>query len=299
MRFITLSLLLLSAALPVNAALSVLACEPEWAALTTELGQEYVKVHSATHGKQDPHYIQARPSLIAKARRADLLVCTGAQLEEGWLPLLLRKSANAAIQPNAMGHFMATDYVALKGIPNASLDRSAGHIHLAGNPHIQLDPYLILTVAKQLSQRLQQLDPENQSHYQAYLDSFTQQWQRAISRWEVMAKPLVNMPILVQHDNWHYLVDWLKLKQVSTLEKKPGVEPSVKDLDAVLQIVQRQPVQAVVRAAYQPPQAANWLAQHSQLPIVVLPFTVGGETAVDSLYHLYDVTIERLLIVTQ
>ncbi|KKK59777.1 hypothetical protein LCGC14_3030960, partial [marine sediment metagenome] len=146
------------------AQVSVFACEPEWASLTKELGGDNVSVFSATNGLQDPHYIQARPSLIAKARKTDLLVCTGAELEQGWLPLLQRKAGNSAIQIGAEGYFMATDYVRLAEQP-ITLDRSQGHIHAAGNPHIQTSPVMILTVAKALSDRLKQRDPDNAESY--------------------------------------------------------------------------------------------------------------------------------------
>ena len=85
--------------MPAQAALKVFACEPEWAALTQELGGDRVSVFSATTALQDPHYIEARPSLIARVRNADLVVCTGAELEAGWLPLLLRSSGNPRVQP--------------------------------------------------------------------------------------------------------------------------------------------------------------------------------------------------------
>ena len=79
---------------PVMAAINVFACEPEWASLAKELGGERVKAVSATTAHQDPHHIEARPSLIAKVRRADLLICSGAELEVGWLPMLQRQAGN-------------------------------------------------------------------------------------------------------------------------------------------------------------------------------------------------------------
>lgn len=149
---------------PVYAALNVLACEPEWAALSKALGGDLVTVTSATTGAQDPHHVQARPSLISKARKADLLVCTGAELEIGWLPLLQRKTSNSAIQNGADGHFMATNYVTMLGVP-AVLDRSQGDVHAMGNPHIQTDPNNITDVAAALNERLQLLDPDNADSY--------------------------------------------------------------------------------------------------------------------------------------
>ena len=92
-----------SLAVPAHAALRVFACEPEWSALAQELGGNLVEVSVATSALQDPHQIQAKPSLIARARNADLVVCTGAELEIGWLPVLLQQSGNAKVQPGQAG----------------------------------------------------------------------------------------------------------------------------------------------------------------------------------------------------
>src|SRR5690242_16123631 len=153
-------------AAPANAAVSVLTCEPEWAALATELGGSLVNAESATTPEQDPHYIQARPSLIAKVRRAALVVCTGADLEVGWLPLLLRQAGNAAVQPGQPGSFVASDYVELLDKPS-SVDRSQGDVHPYGNPHIQTDPRNIGKVAAALAERLAMLDSANAATYRS------------------------------------------------------------------------------------------------------------------------------------
>ena len=146
------ALLLFGMTLSARATVSVLACEPEWGALTQELGGEKVSIYSATTALQDPHRIQARPSLIARARSADLLVCTGSDLEVGWLPILLRQSGNANIQPGKPGNFEAASYVRKLEIPTR-LDRAEGDVHAGGNPHIQTDPRNFLPVADALAQQ--------------------------------------------------------------------------------------------------------------------------------------------------
>lgn len=291
-------LLLLLVTSPSVAEINIFACEPEWASLSKELGGDKVSVFSATTGLQDPHYIQARPSLIAKARRADLLVCTGAELEVGWLPLLQRKSANAAIQTGAAGYFMATDYVELSEVPS-SLDRSQGHIHTTGNPHIQTSPLNIKRVAKALSQRLQMIDSANAEHYQQREHEFLQRWQTAIEKWQQQALPLQGVAIVVQHNNWFYLSDWLGLKKVAILETKPGIPPTVKDLSNVLNKLKVTPAKMVIHAAYQPSKATDWLTKKTAITKVTLPFTVGGNEQSTDLFSLFDDTIQRLLNANQ
>ena len=277
-----------------HAALNVFACEPEWGALASELGGDAVKVYTATTAMQDPHRIEARPSLIAQMRRANLAVCTGSELEIGWLPILLRQSGNASIQPGQPGYFEATRYVALREKP-AVLDRSQGDVHPGGNPHIQTDPRNIAKVAQALAARLAQIDPDQAALYQARLGDFNTRWTAAMARWQVQAAPLKGMPIVVQHRAFPYLEDWLGLKQIAVLEPKPGVEPSVSHLAQVAALLKNTPARAVLRAAYQNPRPAQWLAEHADIPVVVVPFTVGGSPRAKDLFGMFDDTLDQLL----
>lgn len=285
---------LLFAANTAQARLNVLACEPEWAALLKELAGDRVQITVATTAKQDPHHIEARPSLIARARRADLLVCNGAELEIGWLPLLQRESANNKIQTGQPGWFEAAQYVELIEKP-ASLDRTAGDIHASGNPHFHTDPRNLLPVAAALSERLIELDADHADLYRQQLTSFQTRWQTAIDAWQQRAAPLQGIPVAVQHGNWSYLLHWLELKAIVDLEPKPGLEPSAAHLSRVLKSLQQTPVRMVLRANYQPARPSHWLSQRAQIPAVELPITVGASPAAKDLFSLYDDIIDRLL----
>lgn len=280
--------------LSVHAALNVFACEPEWAALAREIGGDDVKVYSATTAMQDPHRIEARPSLIAQTRRAGLVVCTGAELEVGWLPLLLRESGNAAVQPGRPGYFEAARYVTLLDKP-ARIDRSQGDVHAAGNPHIQTDPRNIARVGAALAQRLSEVDPSHAAEYLTRWKAFSARWDAAIARWQQQGAPLKGMPVVVQHKSFTYLLNWLGLREAATLEPKPGVEPSLGYLAEVTARLQTTPARMVLRATYQSPRASEWLAQRANVPAVALPFTVGGAPGADDLFGLFDVTLAELL----
>jgi zinc/manganese transport system substrate-binding protein len=289
-------LLLCLAALswPAQAALNVLACEPEWAALASELAGDKASVASATTAYQDPHRIEAKPSLIARARRADLVVCTGAELEIGWLPVLLRESANPRIQADRPGHFMAADFVALLDKPQR-LSRAEGDVHPEGNPHIQTDPRNIARVAEALAQRLTQLDPANAAHYATRQADFAKRWQVAQQRWTTRAARLKGLRVVSQHNGFPYLYQWLGLVEVATLEPKPGLEPSAAHLASVAAALKARPASLIVRAAYQPARPSEWLAERTGLPVAVLPFTVGGSDKAGDLFGLFDDTLDRLL----
>ena len=277
-----------------HAAINVFACEPEWAALTQQLAGNQASIYTATGPLQDPHRVEARPSLIAKARRAQLLVCTGAELEQAWLPVVLREAGNGGLQPGSAGYFLASSAVKMLEVPTR-LDRAEGDIHSQGNPHIQTDARNFLPIAETLSKRLSQLDPANTAYYQQQLAAFTQKWRAALARWEKQAAPLRGVPVVVQHKGFPYLSNWLGLKEVASLEPKPGMEPSAAYLGTVLAQLQQQPARMVLRAAYQPARASEWMSERARLKAVELPYTVGGNAQAVDLFTLFDDTLNRLL----
>lgn len=288
------SVLLLAVTTGAHAAIEVFACEPEWAALAREIGGEHINASSATTALQDVHHIQARPSLIARLRRADLLVCTGAGLEEGWLPVLQRRANNPRVQTGATGYLEVANHVRLRGRP-ARLDRAEGDIHPRGNPHIQLDPRNIRRVAGVVTERLVVIDPAHADDYRAGLKDFSDRWEQAIARWEERAEPLRGMPVVVHHNAWVYLQYWLGLEAVGTLEPKPGIPPSSTHLNQLLTRLEQQPAQVIIRSAYQSTRASEWLSQRAGIPAVVLPSTVGGSEAAHNLPGLFEDIINRLL----
>lgn len=291
-------LLLIGLGGSVNAAINVFACEPEWGALASEVGGDKVKVYVATTAKQDPHLIEARPSLLAKTRKADLLFCTGAELELGWLPILLKRSGNPKIRPGQPGHLLATDYVELAEVYE-KVTRSMGDVHAKGNPHIQLDPRNMLPVAQELRNRLVAIDPENEKHYQQRMIDFDDRWRVALARWTEESSGLQGMPVIVHHRSWIYLENWLGLKEVAALEPKPGIPPTSSHLAKIISLLDAQPARAVIRSPYQDPKSSNWLEQKAGVPAVMLPFTVGGTPEADDLFGLFDDTISRLKKVSQ
>jgi len=282
------------AALPAAAALNVFTCEPEWAALAQELGADKVLVYSATTALQDPHRIEARPSLIARIRTADLLVCSGSELEIGWLPLLLTQSGNSKIQLGTPGYLEASQYVAKLEVPKV-VDRALGDIHPGGNPHIHTDPRNIAKVAAVLEERLAQLDPGNAATYHSRARSFLDRWQAAIARWEKEAAPLKGMPIVEHHKAFSYFIDWTGMREIATLEPKPGIPPTPSHLAQLLDQMKRQPAKVIVYSSYDSPQAAQFLSERSKIPAVMLPFTVGGTDKAKDLFGLFDDMIGRLL----
>ena len=284
----------LAFAAPAQAALKVLATTSDWAALTTELGGDKVDVYVATNALQDVHKVDARPSLIARARSADLVVANGAELEIGWLPVLLQESGNAKIRQSTPGYFEAANAVRLVDVPTA-VDRSQGDIHALGNPHIQLDPHNVAAVARALTARLAQVDAVNAGYYQARGEDFQARWTQATKRWEAQAAPLKGTPVVVIHTDQRYLCRWLGLDQRAAIEPKPGVPPSARYLAQLVTRLTNDKPRMILRNAYNDPRAADWLSQKTGAPVVTLPYSVGGTPEAKDLFGLFDDTIRRLL----
>ncbi len=292
--FIALALAAALASVPANATLKVFACEPEWAALVQELGGEHVSTFSATTAMQDPHHIEARPSLIARVRNADLVACTGAELEAGWLPVLLRQAGNAKVQPGQSGYFEAAGAVTLLDIP-ARLDRALGDVHAAGNPHLHLDPRRIAAIAQRLAERLAVLEPANAAQFRARHADFERRWRAAIREWTRRAAPLKGVRVVSHHGNTVYLRDWVGFVDAGTLEPKPGIPPTAAHLAALKDALARNPARVVIRMPFEDSRPSEWLARETGSRAVVLPYTVGGAPAASNLFALFDDTLARLL----
>jgi len=294
MKNIAITAFLLLSPMLAVADLKVFACEPEWAALAEEIGGKAVKASSATNALQDPHYIQARPSLISKVRRADIVICSGAQLEIGWLPMLLNKGSNPSVMPGNPGHFIASDYVRRLDVP-ATVDRSQGDVHPQGNPHIQTNPHNILLIAEALAARMSELDADNAGIYQSGLGDFSQRWRKAISGWETRAASLRGKRVITHHKSWVYLESWLGLEEVANLEPISGVPPTAGHLSSLLKRFGDDGADIIIHAPFQSEKAARWLSDRTGIPEIMLPLTVGGSDEATDLFSWFDDILDRLL----
>jgi zinc/manganese transport system substrate-binding protein len=278
-------------------ALTVFACEPHWAALVRELAP-HVQVRIATHAGQDPHHIEARPSLLAAMRQADAALCTGASLEVGWLPMLQARSGNARVQAGAPGMMMAADFVTLiDPRPGAGGSPFEGDVHAEGNPHFQLDPRRMLSIGEAVSKRLQELEPQRGDEVQRRWTAWSADWRGRIAQWEQKAAPLRGLRVAAQHTTFAYLFRWLGIEQVADLEPRPGTPPSAGHLQSLLAQTRATPPRVVVVATYQDARGAQWLAQRvgAGVPVLQLPSSVTEDGPAASLAGLYDHLLDRLL----
>lgn len=273
--------------------LKIFACEPEWGALAKEIAGIKAEIYVATGPDQDAHYIRARPSLIAKIRRANLVFCTGASLEVGWLPLLLQRGAPAEVQLGKPGNIMAADFVNTIEKPLV-LDRSLGDIHPEGNPHVHLDPRNISILAEILGKRLSIIDTSNSAYYQARTHSFVKGWKKLITGWNKRLQRLKDQRVAVHHRSWSYLLSWSGLGEAAMLEEKPGIPPSARHLNSVLKAVKADRPMAILRTSFDDAQPSKWLMKKTGIPAVVLPFSVSQKPMKGNLAGLFNNILEKL-----
>jgi zinc/manganese transport system substrate-binding protein len=297
MRYV-LTLLVLLAPLFARAELRIFSCEPEWAALAEEIGGDLVEAYSATTALQDPHYIQARPSLIAKVRRANLVICSGAQLEIGWLPALLQKANNRDVRPGSRGYMEASNFV-LRLDATGTADRAQGDIHPLGNPHVQTNPHNVAAVADALGKRMAELDSDNATAYESGSSDFSIRWQQAIADWEKKAAPLRGKRAITHHKSWVYLERWLGIEEVGNLEAVAGLPPTATHLSKLTKEFADGGADVIIRSPYQDGRPSEWLAERTNITAIVLPLSIGGTDGATDLFSLYDEMINRLLGATQ
>lgn len=280
--------------LPLSAgALEIFTCEPEWGSLARELAGDEANITIATTAFQDPHRLEAKPSLIAAIRNADLLICTGADLEVGWLPLLLRRSGNTQVRPGQPGYFLAADFVRKLELPER-IDRAEGDIHPQGNPHVHLNPHNIERIAKALTARLTQIDPTRSADYEKMHSDFLTRWQSATVNWETEAANLAGLRLVSHHRGFTYLADWLNLDITADIEPKPGIPPSASHLASLVEQLAPNPPAAIIRTPYTDAKASLWLSEKLGVPALQLPYTVGGGDSTDDLFGLFDETLKLL-----
>ncbi len=262
----------------------VVATVPDLAAIAQAVGGDHVEVRGLALPTQDAHFVDAKPNMALMVNRADLLILVGLDLEIGWLPTLLTGARNPRVQPGMPGYLDAGAYVNVKGIPTTPIDRSMGDIHPGGNPHYLHDPNQGLRVANAIAERLSRIDPKNAQHYQDRLSEFKDVASRRIQRWEAKIEPHSGARVVTYHASWIYLLDWLEMEEIDTIEPKPGIPPSPAHVARLLARMRAQPPALILQEAYYPTATARMLGERAGVPVLVLPGGTdfqGGEAYLD------------------
>lgn len=290
--------LAMTASQAAEAKLKVFACFPEWSALAKELGGASVEVFTAVSPLVNPDHVTVTPELLASLKAADLLVCTGAGFEDEWLPSALDRVQNPKLAEGKPGRFFAADFVKMleDDHKDEGADKKEGELHEGGNPHIQGDPYRIRAIAGQLGKRMVELDKAGAATYSENTKKFVRDLGALAKSLEEKAAALRGVNIVAQHEHSVYLLGWLKIHSSGIVEPEVGVPPGPGDLARIIELVPRDNVKFVLHAAYEDPRPSKYVTDRAKIPLVKVPFTVGGTDAGGPTYAaFYTDSVQRLL----
>jgi zinc/manganese transport system substrate-binding protein len=296
---LSLAATLAATAMPARATVNVVTTTEGLAAVAREVGGDTVKVTALSRGIQDPHFVDANPSLAVKLRDADLLVDVGMDLEVGWLPPLVTQSRNAAIQPGGPRRLTAGTFVSPMDLPTGPVDRSQGDIHPSGNPHFLSDPRRAVQVAAAVAGRLAEIDPGNAAHYRERLQAFQAKVAAAEKGWKAQLAPLVGRSVITQHKTLTYLLDWAGLKAAGYMEPKPGVAPPPSHVASLAAVVKSSGVKGVLVENYYGRGPADQLRDLTGVKVIVIPGDVGGTKDASDWVSYVDVLVRSLVQAVQ
>lgn len=276
------------------AQLNVVTTTEDIASIVREVGGDLVTVKSIAKGYQDPHVIEAKPSYMLKVNRADLLIYQGLELEVGWLPMLIQGGRNKKVFPGQLGHLDVSEAITPLDVPIGELDRSMGDVHPSGNPHYHLNPHNGLLMADSIADRLSLLDPANADAYQSNLDDFSKRLENKIREWTARMEKFQNLNVITYHATWNYLLDFLAIESIGTIENRPGIPPSGKHLSELATMMKQTNTRVILQANFFEKEFSDLLAGKTQGEVVVLPAYAGGTREAKDYLALFDVLINKL-----
>jgi zinc/manganese transport system substrate-binding protein len=279
-----------------EAKLRVVASIETLADLSRQVGGDRVEVTSLSRGYQDPHFVDAKPSLVLALNRADALVYVGLDLEIGWLPPLVQQSRNARIQRGQPGNIDASSSIRAEDIPTVPSEqlRALGDIHPLGNPHYWIPPRNARAIARLLAERFTALDAGGAATYKAELARFEGRLAVKEKEWEAAAAPLKGTRIVTFHKSWSYVAHWLGLEEIGYIEPKPGIPPTANHTAQLVELMKKTGARLVVVESFYPSSMARFVADNGKARLVAAPSNVGATPAIKTYFDLVDAVIGAL-----
>jgi zinc/manganese transport system substrate-binding protein len=288
MQKLILAALLLAAA-SARAEMHVVATLPDLGTVAEVVGGDRVEVTVLCPGDMDPHFLPAKPSLARKLGKADALIYNGLELEVGWLPLLIGKARNPDVRPGAPGEIDCSRGLSeVLEVPEGEVDRSMGDIHPEGNPHYTLDPRRMVEVADYLAERFTRLDPEGEAAYRAGAEEFRSRVEDRLPAWTTAAAGAAARPVILYHRNWTYLADWLDLTIVGEIENRPGIAPSPRHVQSLIDQGRHLSNVLILAAHWDHHDVGDEIAERMGAQLVVVPGQTGAQDTEDDWFVLMD-----------
>lgn len=277
-----------------HATLNVVATTADFGSLASDIGGDQVKVTVLAKPTEDPHFVDAKPSFIAKLARADMLIEGGAELEVGWLPPLLEGARNTKIAIGMPGRVQAIKAVTLLQVPT-SLDRAQGDLHALGNPHFMVDPQRARAVAVLICDGLKAVDPDHAADYSTRCDALTARLDAKLAEWQAALAPYKGRHITAFHDSWPYFSERFGVAVDLFLEPKPGIPPSPSHLEQLMRDMKEKSVTVVLVGPYQDRKTAETLAERTGSTVLDFPQYPGGVKGTEGGYvELVDYLVKTL-----
>ena len=256
------------------AKLNVLTTTTSLKSIAESVGGKYIKVTSITRGPQDPHFVEAKPSYMVKARKADLIITVGLELEIGWLPKIIQGSRNPKIKDGNPGHLEASRFITPMEVQQGRVDRSQGDVHGLGNPHFILDPVRAIEIAKAISKRLSELDASNQTHYQKNAEDFEKKINQKLLEWTKRIKGAGIEKVVTYHKTLNYFLHRFNLKLLGEIEPKPGIPPTAKHILSLMETIRREKISCILVESFFETNAAERIKKSVPVHIEVVPTEV-------------------------
>jgi zinc/manganese transport system substrate-binding protein len=291
---ISFGFLLLISSLTSYAKLQVVTTTQDLAAIAEAMGSEQVKVQSLTQGTRDPHFATAKPSMIRKVFRADLLLVIGADMEIGWLPPLLQSARNAQVQPGNPGYLDLSGVVPLLNKISGPVSRAMGDVHAKGNPHYWLDPRNGVRMAQAIATRLGELDPSHKDDYQRRFKVFAQTMDNKLPAWHAELAQLKGKPVIAYHKSFTYLADAFGFRIIDEVEPKPGISPSAATLSALVARIKAEHIELLIMEPYYERRSTSYLNEQTGIRVAVLPQSVGSQPDIRTYFDLFDAIVVAL-----
>lgn len=298
MRRLLLILFIISSTAPdlfCRDVINILTTTEDLRSIAQAVGGDRVKVESLAKGYQDPHFVDAKPSFMMKAKNADLFIVVGLELEIGYEELIINGSRNKRIRIDQPGYLDVSEGVGLLEVPTTTkVDRSMGDVHPMGNPHYWLDPENVKIVARNIANRLSELSPDNAVYFQENLASFDKKMDEKMIEWKKKMAPFKGMPIAIYHRSWPYFVDRFGLVVACELEPKPGIPPSPAHLKEVMDIMKRDKVGVILMEVFYDEKPAQFVANQTGAKVIIVPNSVGGTKEAKDYFGLIDTIVNKL-----
>ena len=291
-----LALFLLGGMAPrAEAKVRVISTLQDFASIAQAVGGDKIEVDSLAKGYQDPHFVDAKPSLILKLSKADLLLVAGLELEIGYLPPMLDQSRNARIHAGNPGYLDLSQGCEVLGRPTGTVTRAMGDVHPFGNPHYWTDPENGRRIARAIAARLSQLDAANAAAYQSGLAAFEAKLTEKEKQWGAKMAPYANAKVVTFHDSWPNFAKAFKLDIVGHIEPKPGIPPSPSHTLEIINLIQQNKIKAILVEPYFDQKAPKFIAEKTGAKVVVLYPSVGGKPQITDYLTLFDVDTDALV----